>query len=105
MYKYRQFQGDITVKALSKITMSKQTDDVPLAHRRAFAARLLSNGEGISEVSWITLPLTDAPERFAGRSERSSFSLVALAQRATTFLTVSANSCRSRNIGSRHSDD
>ncbi|NMM03280.1 helix-turn-helix domain-containing protein [Paraburkholderia sp. RP-4-7] len=31
--------------------MSKQVDDVPLARRRALAAKLLLNGEGISEVS------------------------------------------------------
>ncbi|MFM0086760.1 winged helix-turn-helix domain-containing protein [Paraburkholderia sediminicola] len=31
--------------------MSKQIDDVPLARRRALAAELLLNGEGISEVS------------------------------------------------------
>ena len=31
--------------------MGKQIDDIPLAQRRALAARLLLNGEGISEVS------------------------------------------------------
>jgi transposase len=31
--------------------MGKQIDDIPLAQRRALAARLLLKGEGISEVS------------------------------------------------------
>ena len=51
VYKYRQYQGDIADKVLPKITMSKHLDDAPLSRRRALAAKLLSNGEGISEVS------------------------------------------------------
>lgn len=43
----------------------------------------------LTRLSWVALPLTDAPERFVGRSERSNFSLVVLGRRATTFSTVS----------------
>ncbi|MFM0178396.1 helix-turn-helix domain-containing protein [Paraburkholderia aspalathi] len=51
VYKYWRFQSHITTKPLWPRTMSKQFDDVPLARRRALAAKLLLNGEGISEVS------------------------------------------------------
>ena len=39
------------LQPLPQGTMSKHIDDVPPARRRALAARLLLNGEGISEVS------------------------------------------------------
>jgi transposase len=44
-------KATLTANSLPRMTMGKQKDDTPVAQRRALAAKLLLNGEGISEVS------------------------------------------------------